>query len=50
MLQKIIIVCSIVLTVSCAKEREIDNYPNVIPPIIENDYPEIFKIFKPKED
>jgi len=50
MLQKITLAFLIAILFSCAKEREIDNYPNVIPPIIENDYPEIFKIFKPKED
>ena len=50
MLQKITLACLLVFLFACAKEREIDNYPNVIPPIIENDYPEIFKIFKPKQD
>jgi hypothetical protein len=50
MLQKITLACLLFFLVSCDKEREIDNYPNVIPPIIENDYPEIFKIFKSKEE
>jgi len=49
MVQKITLLMTITLLFSaCAKEREIEDYPYVIPPIIADDYPEIFKIFKAK--
>ena len=48
MLQKIILALFIFILSACAKEREIEDYPNVIPPMIEQDYPDIYKIFKKK--
>jgi hypothetical protein len=50
MLQKIILALFIFILSACAKEREIEDYPNVIPPMIEQDYPDIYKIFKKKTD
>jgi hypothetical protein len=48
MLQKITLSIILLLFSACAKEREVEEYPYVIPPIIQDDYPEIFKIFHKK--
>ena len=36
------------ILLSCSNEKEIENYPYVIPPLIKSDYPEIYDKFKPK--
>ncbi|MBL6785728.1 MAG: hypothetical protein ISQ32_05435 [Rickettsiales bacterium] len=48
MLQKITIISLFLFVLGCSKERQIDNYPYVIPPFVEEEYPKVFDIFKKK--
>ena len=51
MLSKKILSLFILLSIiACAKERYVEDYPNVIPPIIKEDHPEVYKVFKSRPE
>lgn len=37
-------------TIACDYSRALDKHELIVPPVIQEENPEIYKIFKPKED